>query len=114
MAAGTSGEATTPADCILVHLVRHGQTPLNESGVLRGEADRTAGRRRCRLEVTTAQHLSASRAAGQASCPRYPKAHQAVSGSALDNMDGCPDPELLEQVRLLARSGHELIEPVAI
>jgi broad specificity phosphatase PhoE len=36
MAAGTSGEATAPADCALVYLVRHGQTPLNESGVLRG------------------------------------------------------------------------------
>ena len=36
MAAGTSGEATGPAACTLVYLVRHGQTPLNESGVLRG------------------------------------------------------------------------------
>jgi hypothetical protein len=57
MAAGTPGEATPPADCTLVDLVRYGQTPLNESGVLRGEADRTAGRRPCRLEVTTAQRL---------------------------------------------------------
>jgi hypothetical protein len=39
VAAGTSGEATGPADCILVYLVRHGQTPLNESGVLRGLLD---------------------------------------------------------------------------
>ncbi len=39
MAAGTSGEATEPADCTLVYLVRHGQTPLNESGVLRGLLD---------------------------------------------------------------------------
>jgi hypothetical protein len=31
MAAGTSGEATAPTDCTLVYLVRHGQTPLNES-----------------------------------------------------------------------------------
>jgi broad specificity phosphatase PhoE len=84
MAAGTSGEATAAADCTMVYLVRHGQTPLNESGVLRGlldppldeaghlqagrlgavlgprrpsvviaspllGADRTAGRRPCRL-----------------------------------------------------------------
>ncbi len=39
MAAGTSGEATGPADCTLVYLVRHGQTPLNESGVLWGLLD---------------------------------------------------------------------------
>jgi broad specificity phosphatase PhoE len=39
MAAGTSGEATGAADCTLVYLVRHGQTPLNESGVLRGLLD---------------------------------------------------------------------------
>ena len=39
MAARTSGEATEPADCTLVYLVRHGQTPLNESGVLRGLLD---------------------------------------------------------------------------
>ena len=39
MAAGTSGEATAAADCTLVYLVRHGQTPLNESGVLRGLLD---------------------------------------------------------------------------
>ena len=36
MAAGTPGKATVPADRTLVYLVRHGQTPLNESGVLRG------------------------------------------------------------------------------
>jgi broad specificity phosphatase PhoE len=39
MAAGTSGEPTAPADCTQVYLVRHGQTPLNESGVLRGLLD---------------------------------------------------------------------------
>jgi broad specificity phosphatase PhoE len=39
MAAGTPGQATTPADRTLVYLVRHGQTPLNESGVLRGLLD---------------------------------------------------------------------------
>jgi broad specificity phosphatase PhoE len=39
MAAGTSGEPTGPADYTLVYLVRHGQTPLNESGVLRGLLD---------------------------------------------------------------------------
>jgi hypothetical protein len=39
VAAGTSGEATVPADYTLVYLVRHGQTPLNESGVLRGLLD---------------------------------------------------------------------------
>jgi hypothetical protein len=39
MAAGTSGEAAEPADCTLVYLVRHGQTLLNESGVLRGLLD---------------------------------------------------------------------------
>lgn len=35
MAAQTSGAA----DCTVVYLVRHGQTPLNESGALRGLAD---------------------------------------------------------------------------
>ena len=39
MAAGTSAEPTGPADCTLVYLVRHGQTPLNESGVLRSLLD---------------------------------------------------------------------------
>ena len=39
MAAGTPGEASKPADRTLVYLVRHGQTPLNESGVLRGLLD---------------------------------------------------------------------------
>jgi broad specificity phosphatase PhoE len=39
MAAGTPGEATAPADRTVVYLVRHGQTPLNESGVLRGRLD---------------------------------------------------------------------------
>lgn len=38
MAAGTSGEASRN-DRTLVYLVRHGQTPLNESGVLRGLLD---------------------------------------------------------------------------
>jgi broad specificity phosphatase PhoE len=39
MAAGTSGRATEAADGTVVYLVRHGQTPLNESGVLRGLLD---------------------------------------------------------------------------
>ena len=39
MAAGTPCEAAGPADRALVYLVRHGQTPLNESGVLRGLLD---------------------------------------------------------------------------
>ena len=39
MAAGISGQETEPADRTLVYLVRHGQTPLNESGVLRGLLD---------------------------------------------------------------------------
>jgi Histidine phosphatase superfamily (branch 1) len=39
MAAGTSGQATEAADWTPVYLVRHGQTPLNESGVLRGLLD---------------------------------------------------------------------------
>lgn len=39
MAARTPGEATAPTDGTLVYLVRHGQTPLNESGVLRGLLD---------------------------------------------------------------------------
>ena len=39
MAAGTPGEAARPADRTVVYLVRHGQTPLNESGVLRGLLD---------------------------------------------------------------------------
>jgi len=39
MASGLSGQATEPAHVTLVYLVRHGQTPLNESGVLRGLLD---------------------------------------------------------------------------
>ena len=39
MAAGTPGQASKAADRTLVYLVRHGQTPLNESGVLRGLLD---------------------------------------------------------------------------
>ena len=39
MTAGTSDEVQGPADRTLVYLVRHGQTPLNESGVLRGLLD---------------------------------------------------------------------------
>jgi glucosyl-3-phosphoglycerate phosphatase len=39
MAAGTPGQARGPADRTVVYLVRHGQTPLNESGILRGLLD---------------------------------------------------------------------------
>jgi broad specificity phosphatase PhoE len=39
MAAGTPAEAGEPAGRTLVYLVRHGQTLLNESDVLRGLAD---------------------------------------------------------------------------
>ena len=39
MAAGTPADAGGPAGRTLVYLVRHGQTPLNESGVLRGLLD---------------------------------------------------------------------------
>jgi broad specificity phosphatase PhoE len=39
MAAGTSAEAGAFAGRTLVYLARHGQTPLNESDVLRGLAD---------------------------------------------------------------------------
>jgi probable phosphoglycerate mutase len=39
MAARTPGQASRPGDRTLVYLVRHGQTPLNESGVLRGLLD---------------------------------------------------------------------------
>jgi broad specificity phosphatase PhoE len=39
MAAGISVEAPRPADRTVVYLVRHGQTPLNESGALRGLLD---------------------------------------------------------------------------
>jgi broad specificity phosphatase PhoE len=39
MAAGTPGQARKPADRTVVYLVRHGQTPLNDSGVLRGLLD---------------------------------------------------------------------------
>jgi hypothetical protein len=39
MAAGTSGEATEADRRALIYLARHGQTPLNESGVLRGLLD---------------------------------------------------------------------------
>ena len=37
--AATPGEAASPADRTLIYLVRQGQTPLNESGVLRGLLD---------------------------------------------------------------------------
>jgi broad specificity phosphatase PhoE len=39
MAAATPGDAGDPADRTLVYLVRHGQTPLNAAGVLRGLLD---------------------------------------------------------------------------
>jgi broad specificity phosphatase PhoE len=39
MAATTPGDAGDPADLTLVYLVRHGQTPLNAAGVLRGLLD---------------------------------------------------------------------------
>jgi broad specificity phosphatase PhoE len=39
MTATTSGDTGTSADRTLVYLARHGQTLLNESGVLRGLAD---------------------------------------------------------------------------
>ena len=39
MTATTSGDPATPADRTLVYLARHGQTPLNETDVLRGLAD---------------------------------------------------------------------------
>jgi broad specificity phosphatase PhoE len=37
--ASTSGDPAEPAGRTVVYLARHGQTPLNESGVLRGLAD---------------------------------------------------------------------------
>src|SRR5436190_5220241 len=39
MAAGTSAGTGEPSARTLIYLARHGQTPLNESGVLRGLAD---------------------------------------------------------------------------
>lgn len=36
---GIAGQTSDAADCTVVYLARHGQTPLNESGVLRGLAD---------------------------------------------------------------------------
>jgi glucosyl-3-phosphoglycerate phosphatase len=39
MPAGTAGGQGEPSGLTLVYLARHGQTPLNESGVLRGLAD---------------------------------------------------------------------------
>lgn len=39
MTTRTSGDTDASADRALVYLARHGQTPLNESGVLRGRAD---------------------------------------------------------------------------
>lgn len=34
-----AGQTSGAADCTVVYLARHGQTPLNESGALRGLAD---------------------------------------------------------------------------
>ena len=34
-----AGQTSDDADCTVVYLARHGQTPLNESGALRGLAD---------------------------------------------------------------------------
>ena len=39
MASGALAGAGESRVCTLVYLARHGQTPLNESGVLRGQAD---------------------------------------------------------------------------
>lgn len=39
MAAGTPGEASEAADRTVIYLIRHGQTPLNESSALRGLLD---------------------------------------------------------------------------
>jgi Histidine phosphatase superfamily (branch 1) len=39
LAAGASGSAGRSPGLTVVYLARHGQTPLNESGVLRGLAD---------------------------------------------------------------------------
>ena len=64
MAARTSGEATAPTDGTLVYLVRHGQTPLNESGVLRGLLD---------PPLDEAGHLQARRL-GAALGPQLPSA----------------------------------------
>jgi broad specificity phosphatase PhoE len=43
----TSDQATQRADCTMVYLARHGQTPLNESDVLRGLADPALDDRGC-------------------------------------------------------------------
>jgi broad specificity phosphatase PhoE len=51
MAASTWGDPAASAGRTLVYLARHGQTPLNESGVLRGLADPSldeAGQRQAR------------------------------------------------------------------
>src|ERR1700761_1989610 len=39
IAAGASAGAGRSADCTVVYLARHGQTPMNEAHVLRGLAD---------------------------------------------------------------------------
>jgi hypothetical protein len=62
MTAGTPGGATVPADCTLIYLVRHGQTPLNESGAPRGLLD---------PPLDEAGHLQARRL-GAALGPRMP------------------------------------------
>ena len=59
MAAGLSGQATRSADRTVVYLVRHGQTPLNESGVLRGLLDPPLDEAGCQQAAQLAAALGA-------------------------------------------------------
>ena len=53
LAAGASGSAGQSPDLTVVYLARHGQTPLNESGVLRASdiPVRTSARRQARAPL---------------------------------------------------------------
>jgi len=87
MSAGASGDAGSFRRT-LVYLVRHGQTPLNESGVLRGLADPPldeTGRRQ-------AERL------GAALGPRGLVSHDAVNREVLAAFDaGLGDPDAIPQ-----------------
>jgi probable phosphoglycerate mutase len=95
--AATPGEAASPADRTLIYLVRHGQTPLNESGVLRGLLDPPldeAGHQQARrLAAVLGPQMPAPSSPAHSCEPRRP--HNPSPGRA--GLDMATDERLLDR-----------------
>jgi len=94
--AATPGEAARPAGRTLVFLVRHGQTPLNESGALPGDASALdeAGHQQAR-RLAAALGPQMPRAVGASPRLRARQTAQPVAGRA--GLDVATDERLLDR-----------------